>query len=311
MSQTRSMVPDAPFSLREAAAFGFGPQRARANPDAGMAMAFGVDGYRSAAGVYLRQSDDGTVTGEVFGDADPDAAWHQALRVVGLDVAAAAWLEVGRRDPVLGMLQARVPGFRPVAFYSPWEAAAWSVLSQRRQRSQAAGVRTRLSEQFGTVFDLPDGPLASFPLPETVLGIGSFPSIEPQRMERLRGVAEAALDGRLDAAALVAMPAAEATAQLLTLPGIGPTFAMLVLGRSTGATDVPSATEPAIAAYIQHYWQLSAPASAQELARISDAWRPFRTWAGVLIRASGDREGLPRPAFREGPRRRPGAGPTT
>ena len=33
--------------------------------------------------------------------------------------------------------------------------------------------------------------------------------------------------------------------------------------------------------------------AGETTAALAEPWRPFRTWAAVLIRASGDREGLP------------------
>ena len=47
------------------------------------------------------------------------------------------------RDPVIAQRQERLPGLRPCGFHSPYEAAAWAVLSQRIQMRQAAALRTR------------------------------------------------------------------------------------------------------------------------------------------------------------------------
>ena len=51
--------------------------------------------------------------------------------------------------------------------------------------------------------------------------------------------------------------------------------------------------EPRLAGYVAHFCGAGpAPAGPEELARIAENWRPFRTWAAVLIRAAGDRAGL-------------------
>ena len=290
---TVTITPDGPFSVSEAANFGFSAQMARPKPrDDGMAMAFTVDGYRQQAGAYLRQHGD-TVEVELFGDADPDAALRQALRVVSLDAPARDWVEVGVADPVLGGLQHRFPGLRPVLFYSPYEAAAWSVISQRRQRAQAAGVRTRISNAYGRRFELPDAPLSAFPLPERLLELDAVEGLDETRLERLKGVARAALDGLLDAEALATAEPEAALAQLQTITGIGPTYAGLILLRSTGVRDIATLSEPRLAAYVRHFWGLDHTPDAEELRAISDRWSPYRTWAGVLIRTAGDREGVP------------------
>ena len=177
-------------------------------------------------------------------------------------------------------------------FHSPYEAAAWSVLSQRRHRAQATAVRKRLSAVHGRVFTLPSGDLEAFPTPAELLRVGAFPSLEPQRIERLHAVARAALDGQLDPARLLACPSDDALAALQRLPGIGPMYAGLILLRSTGATDIQTLGEPRLTSYVSHYYGLGHPATPAELTSLAEAWRPFRTWASVLIRVAGDRDGV-------------------
>jgi DNA-3-methyladenine glycosylase II len=55
-----------------------------------------------------------------------------------VDVDACGWPDVGRRDPVIADAQERLPGLRPCGFHSPYEAAAWAVLSRRLRIVQAA-----------------------------------------------------------------------------------------------------------------------------------------------------------------------------
>src|SRR2546428_10091925 len=125
--RTFTIVPSGQFSLEEAANFGFG-QRLSPTWDGVMRLAFCVDGYREQAGVEVRQDGDG-VHCAVTGDADLGAVRRQVARVLSLDHDGLAYDEVGRRDPVIGRLQAVAAGLRPPLFYSPYEAAAWAVLS--------------------------------------------------------------------------------------------------------------------------------------------------------------------------------------
>ena len=291
---TFTIVPDGPFSLSAAANFGFAAQMARPKPQAdAMALAFVMDSFGFQTGVYLRQDSTARVRGQIYGSADARLVQKQVARVLSLNQSGKAWLKVGRRDPVIGRLQKELRGLRPVLFYSPYEAAAWSVLSQRRHRTQAAHVRQRLSVAHGKVFALPDGPLEAFPTPRTLLGVKSFSGIEPQRMERLRGIARAALDGKLDPERLLAMEQSAAMAELQKLPGIGPFYAELILLRSTGATDILTLREPHMPQYMAHFYKLRKGADMQkQIERIAESWRPFRTWAMVLIRVAGDRAGL-------------------
>lgn len=289
-----TITPDGAFSLAAAAAFGFGPNTGRPKPDGNsMSLAFVADDHQHHAAAIVTQDPEGVVHAEVFGDADPAAVDTQLRRVLSLDQSGLAWAEVGTRDPVIGRLQAAHPGLRPVLFHSPYEAAAWSVLSQRRHRVQATALRRRLSAAHGRVFKLPNGDLEAFPLPAALLRMESFPSIEPVRMERLHGVARAALAGDLEPSRLLGMTAQEALDDLCRIRGIGPMYAGLILLRSTGATDIMTLNEPHLPAYVAHFYGLPGPARRDELERIGAAWRPFRTWASVLIRVAGDAVGIP------------------
>ena len=289
-----TITPDGAFSLAAAAAFGFGPNTGRPKPDGNsMSLAFVADDHQHHAAAIVTQDPDGVVHAELIGDADPTVVETQVRRVLSLDRSGPEWADVGARDLVIGRLQAAHPGLRPVLFHSPYEAAAWSVLSQRRHRVQATALRRRLSAAHGHVFKLPTGDLEAFPLPEALLRVESFPSIDPVRMERLHGVARAALAGDLEPSRLLGMATQDALTDLCRLPGIGPMYAGLILLRSTGATDVMTFNEPHLPAYVAHFYGLPGPASPDELERIAAAWRPFRTWTSVLIRVAGDLAGIP------------------
>jgi DNA-3-methyladenine glycosylase II len=285
---------EGPFSLAAAASFGFGPSTGRPFPDARqMRLAFVSDDLRHNVGVALTQAPDGNLVAELSGDAEPGAAEAQLRRILSIDTDVTGWLAAGQADPVLGAIQAEHPGLRPVLFHSPYEAAAWSVLSQRRHRSQAIALRRRLSESAGVTFELAGQSEPAFPLPERLLEITEFRGIEETRLARLHGVARAALDGQLDAEVLRALPQDEAMARVQRIKGLGPVYSMLVCLRSTGVTDALAVGEPRLAGYLRHYYRLAATPEAAEVERIAESWRPFRTWAGVLIRASGDRDELP------------------
>jgi DNA-3-methyladenine glycosylase II len=288
-----AIVPDGAFSLAAAASFGFGPNTGRPKPDGNsMSLAFVADDLVRHAAAFVTEDEHGVLHCRLFGDADTDRVVAQVRRVLSLDQPGAAWAQVGLRDPVIGRLQAAFPGLRPVLFHSPYEAAAWSILSQRRHRTQATVVRRRLSSAHGRVFTLPGGELEAFPTPEALLRVESFPSLEPQRIDRLHAIARAALDGLLDPSRLLAMEPEQALAALQELPGIGPTYAGLILLRSTGATDILTLAEPRLPSYVRHFWGLDHPATPADISTFADAWRPFRTWAAVLIRVAGDREGI-------------------
>jgi DNA-3-methyladenine glycosylase II len=294
MTPQINLPVDGPFSLAAAASFGFGPNTGRPAPDdSAMRLAFVADDLHHHVGAVLTQLPDGNLAADITGDAPTGAAEEQLRRILSIETAVDAWLAAGRADPVLGGVQTAYPGLRPVLFHSPYEAAAWAVLSQRRHRAQGIALRRRLSEAAGVTFDLAGQPTPAFPLPARLLEVERFPGIEDSRMTSLHGVARAALDGQLEAAALrVTLPEA-ALAALQRIPGLGPFYATLVFLRSTGVTDALTLGEPRLADYLRHYYHLAETPGVDGVSRIAERWRPYRTWAAVLFRVAGDREGLP------------------
>lgn len=285
-----TITPRGPFSLAEAATFGFG-QRDGTGWDGVLRLAFCRDGYLEHAGVEVRQDAAADVHGTVHGPADMDvsAVAPQVARVLSLDHDGAEFIRVGARDPVIGALQAAAPGLRPPLFYSPYEAAAWSVLSARRPARQMMQVRQRLSEAHGAVFDLAGQRLAAFPAPGQLLAVESFPGIPEDRIGRLHGVARAALEGRLDVGFLQALGPERAMAELQTIKGIGPFYSALVVIRGTGFTDVLPVSEPKALALTARLYHLDSAPGPEQFRELAEAWRPFRTWAAVLIRAAAGR----------------------
>jgi DNA-3-methyladenine glycosylase II len=291
MSESFTITPRGAFSLRESVEFGFG-QRHSDRFTGFMRLAFVLDGTDQQVGVVVRQDADG-VHGEVVGSPDVAAVQAQVERVLSLDVDATGFDELGRVDPVLGRIQDRARGLRPPLFYSPYEAAMWSVLSARRPAAQMAVVRDRLSRAHGRVFDLAGGELAALPTPDQVLAVHEFAGLPAEKLSRMHDVARAAKDGWLDVERLRRLGPEVATAELQRIRGIGPFYASLVVIRAIGFTDVLPREEPKLRELVGQLYGLAGPANGAELEQLSEPWRPFRTWASVMIRAAGGRAGPP------------------
>jgi DNA-3-methyladenine glycosylase II len=276
------------FSLRESAQFGFG-QRDAVDFDGALRLAFCLDGgFTQQVGVVVRQLGD-AVLGEVHGAGPLETIRAQVARVLSLDHDARGFADIGRADPVLRRLQLAAPGLRPPLFHSPYEAAAWSVLSARHTHQQAARVRAALSSAIGRRFALAGEQLFAFPTPAALLKLGAFPGIDSARLDRLHGVARAAADGRLDAAHLYSLGPDEALADLQTIKGIGPVYASLIVVRAVGFPDVAPVDEPRAQRLLGELYGLGRPATAQQFAQLAESWRPWRTWATVYVRAVGPR----------------------
>ncbi len=172
--------------------------------------------------------------GEVYGEADDGVVRRQAARILSLDVNGSDFPEVGVRDQVVQRLQARQPGFRPVLFYSPYEAAAWAIIGQRIRIVQAAKIKARMAKKLGTAVEIRGEPARAFPGPSRPLKLREFPILTPVKVERLKSLAAAVLEGKLDAGYLRSLPVEGALEELERLSGIGPFSAELILLRGAG-----------------------------------------------------------------------------
>lgn len=283
-----TIVPQGRFSLRESIEFGFGPRAADPSGSV-MRMAFVLDGLQTQAGVVVADGPDGAVEVTVEGVGDPDAVTAQVARILSLDVDATGWDELSDRDPLLSRLTAVRPGMRPVLFHSAYEALAWSVLSARRPRQQMSALRDRLSAAHGATFVLAGQQVHAFPTPEQLLAVDGFPGLPELKLHRLHDLARAAADGVLNTAALRALDPDEASARVQRLDGVGPFYASLVVLRALGHTDVPPAEEPLSSGVLGELLGRSGPVTSAEFLERAEAWRPWRTWAAVFVRAAGPR----------------------
>jgi DNA-3-methyladenine glycosylase II len=292
MTRSLTITARGAFSLRESAEFGFG-QRDAQRFDGVMRLALVLDDLSTPVGVAVRQTGD-SLDVEYDGTDDDEAVRRQVSRLLSLDHDGREFEAVGKRDPVIARLQAVAPGLRPPLFHSPYEAAVWAVLSARRPARQMAQVRQRLSEAHGATFTVAGKSMATLPTPTALVAVASFPEIPDEKMARIRGVAEAALAGQLDVDRLLSLGPEAATADLQSIKGIGPFYASLIVIRATGFTDVLPVDEPMLRDLVTTLYQPGSPCTPERLAEIAETWRPFRTWASVLIRAAGSR--LPQPA---------------
>lgn len=276
-----------PFDLTASARFleGFAPAaRADAASSPGeLRLAFPVAPSWRPVGVLVRQATpNGPVRMAVQGDpSDVDHAVTAARRILSLDVDATDFAAVGARDPVIGELQARYPGLRPVAFHSPYEAACFCIIGHRIRMAQAATIKRNLAIEFGTPVDVHGVVLPSFPPPAVLRAVPRIPMVSERKSDRLKAIAEAAEAGRLEAAELRSMSVPEALAQLRTLPGIGEFSSELVLLRGAAHPDGFPDAETRLHEEMRRNYPATTKA---ELREVADEWRPFRTWASLLLR---------------------------
>jgi DNA-3-methyladenine glycosylase II len=274
------------FRLQSAADFfaGFTPGAGMAAASAetgGLTLTFRLD--RTFEAVAARLGESRThVTVDFTGTRDEAAVRRQLARILGLEADADAWRALGARDPIVGALQAEFPGFFTAAKPSPYDAATWAVIAPRMHMKAAAAVKMAMAATHGDTLKLGDRAHVVFPSPQVLVGLAAFPGLSSEKMLRLRGVAQAALDGKLDATSLRAMGEDRALHELQKLRGVGPWAASHIYFRGAAPIDALPVVEPRVLHGLADVLG-EAEVSHDAFARHAESWRPFRMWVSVLL----------------------------
>ena len=270
--------PVGPFSLTAAAAFAdeFPGTRTEKTPGT-LSYAWAVDNDWRTVRATVRQDEQGVIA--ELHDRPPAALARRAARdleqILCLDVDGSGFEALGTRDGVIDALQKRFAGLRPVLFYTPYEAAAWTIIGQRIRMTQAAVIKARLSDELGTS--------GGFPAPDVLAELsGLQPGLTDRKVEQLRTLAVSARDGALTRQRLRAMSYDDGLAHLQTLPGIGPFSAELILIRGVGNPDALPGHDTRLDKAISAAYDTR---DASAIHRITESWRPYRAWVALLLRA--------------------------
>ncbi|WP_433604509.1 DNA-3-methyladenine glycosylase family protein [Dactylosporangium sp. CA-139114] len=170
-------------------------------------------------------------------------------------------------------------------FHSPYEAACAFVIGHRIRVTRQRAIRARIAREHGPAIEAGGRVVHAFPAPQVLRGLAELPGVDAEKVARLHGIADAALDGRLDRARLRAMPLAEAYADVKRLRGIGDFFATGIVLRGAGRADAVPA-EGFTRSGIRRLYGLSHEPTDAEMLRIAEPWRPYRMWCSVLVHAS-------------------------
>lgn len=272
------------FQLQRAADFFAqfipGTGMAAASAD-GLTLAFRLDGTFEAVAARLRETATQLAV-DFAGTERDDLVRGQVARILGVEGDADAWHALGARDATVGALQGEFPGFFTATKPSPYDAAVWAVIAPRMPMRRAADVKTAMARAHGDVVRLGGVEHRVFPSPAALAEIDAFPGLSDEKMLRLRGVAKAALDGRLDADRLRGMPEDAALRDLQRLRGVGPWAASHIYFRGAAPIDALPTAEPRVLhglASVRGVPSISPEAFARE----ASAWRPFRMWVSVLL----------------------------
>jgi len=185
-----------------------------------------------------------------------------------------------QRDLRLRRVIARRPGLRIPGAWDPFEVAVRAVIGQQISVPAAVTVARRLVEAFGPPWsELPGGPWRGFPAPE-VLALAPLEEVPGLRLRApvVRALATAVVSGalRLDGTC----PLDDVIAALCAIRGIGPWTASIVALRALGDPDALPAADLGLRRALGRKGLL---ASAREVERRAERWRPWRGYATLWL----------------------------
>ncbi len=193
-----------------------------------------------------------------------------------------------KADPVLGELIGRLGPYR--IQYSPPDFAtlARCIVYQQLSGKVAVTIYRRLESL---------APKGRALTPDTVMRLKAeamrSAGLSQQKIDYLRELARACLQGDVDLDALRRLPDGEVMRRLTRLKGIGPWTVQMYLIFALRRRDVLPAGDLGIRAAVRNIYGLAARPSPAEVERLGRPWRPYATVASwYLWRSLGDGAGL-------------------
>jgi DNA-3-methyladenine glycosylase II len=191
-----------------------------------------------------------------------------------------------KADPVLRRVIDGRPDFRPRAWMEelpPLDAFGtliFQVAGQQLSVSSTRAIISHLQDRFGGHMPSPAELLAADP---QVLRDSGFST---RKGQTLRALAERFVDGRLSDEALSRMTDEEVEATLTEVPGIGLWTARGFLLVALDRPDVFLTGDLALRRAIERAYGLDHLPTEDEVAEVSDRWRPYRSLAVSYLFAS-------------------------
>jgi len=227
--------------------------------------------------------------------SDLPAAVSAVRAIMDLDADTDAVGRVLGADAILGPWVRAFPGLRVPGHADGAELAIRAVLGQQVSLAAARTLTARLVRLYGTPLAHPAGSIRHlFPTPDALAAAGpDLPAMAMPlaRRRAVHGLAAALAAGRVPPIVRGADPDAVDRA-LAGLSGIGPWTRSYIAMRALGDPDAFLAGDLGV----RHGYQalFGGAAAVRGLERASEAWRPFRAYAVVLLwRVASERAAAP------------------
>jgi AraC family transcriptional regulator, regulatory protein of adaptative response / DNA-3-methyladenine glycosylase II len=178
-------------------------------------------------------------------------------------------------DPMLGPRLRAHPGIRTPGAWDPFELAVRAVLGQQVSVRAATTIAGRIAEVFGSPIEDEDGLSRLFPTAAQLLDAPvERTGVMPARASAIRALARAVVEGRVSLQS--GTDGHVAPESLMDLPGIGPWTASYIAMRAYGEPDAFPSGDLVLR-------QAAGGCTARELEAMSQAWRPWRSYAVMLL----------------------------
>jgi 3-methyladenine DNA glycosylase/8-oxoguanine DNA glycosylase len=198
-------------------------------------------------------------------------------RALWVDVDLSDFQRRFRRDPLVGPLIRRMPGFRPGGRPWPWEALAAAVVGQLIEASRAALIERRIAARWGSRLGDGRSALRDVPGPTTIAGRAPA-EIESMDLVGKRAVALRRL-ARDVAAGRCRIESAGGDQRLLSLPQVGPwTVQCLGLFGRNELDSLPAGD----LGYIKLVGRLNGGGRRATIPEVEELYAPYEPYRGLV-----------------------------
>jgi DNA-3-methyladenine glycosylase II len=196
---------------------------------------------------------------------------------------SAARSALSKADPVMAQLIEEHPDFDPRAFLAQlpkmdaFGTLLFQIIGQQLSVFATRAILTRLQALFG----------GRLPTPLELIDIGAeqvhAAGLSKRKVETMRALAQAFVDGDLDDDTLAVASDAEIEAKLTAISGIGPWTVNVFLLIALDRPDVFPAGDLALRRAVKRLYGLDQLPSESELLGLAERWRPYRSLAAAYL----------------------------
>lgn len=206
-----------------------------------------------------------------------EQAVERMRRALWVDVDLTGFQRRFRRDPLIGPLIRRLPGFRPKGRPWPWEALAAAVVGQLIEARRAATIERRIAGRWGAGLGEGREALRDVPGPAAIAGRA------PAELEQMDLVGNRALAlrrlAREVAAGRCRIGDPGCDARLLAMPQIGP-WTVQCLGLF--GRNEPDSLPAGDLAYIKLVGRLRGEGRRATIPEVEEFYAPYEPYRGLV-----------------------------